>query len=137
LVGAPSWRQPEKCKIPPWNPLLLKAGHFCGKADHGSDDWRNGLPPCSTHHDAFDAHLFAIEPGSFEIVMSNGITPTQIGITKGKLSGLHAAPHRDALSWRYKRTLQKWASQHAPNSAATELVDVGAQCFVQPDHGIS
>ncbi len=34
------------------HPNLIKAAHICGKAHHGSDDWRNGLPFCSTHHDA-------------------------------------------------------------------------------------
>ena len=42
------------------HPSLIKAGHIRGKAHKGSDDWRNGLALCATHHDAFDAHLFAI-----------------------------------------------------------------------------
>src|SRR5262249_52607636 len=42
--------------------LLLHAAHLCGKAAKGSDDWRNGLPLCATHHLAFDANLFAIVP---------------------------------------------------------------------------
>jgi len=29
------------------HPSLMKAAHICGKADKGSDDWRNGLPFCS------------------------------------------------------------------------------------------
>ena len=39
-------------------PALLKAAHICGVAQQGSDDWRNGIPLCATHHDAFDDHLF-------------------------------------------------------------------------------
>src|SRR5262249_12244492 len=29
------------------HPTLIKAAHICGKADKGSDDWRNGLPLCT------------------------------------------------------------------------------------------
>jgi hypothetical protein len=51
--------------------LLLHAAHLCGKAAKGSDDWRNGLPLCATHHLAFDADLFAIEPETFEIMLAS------------------------------------------------------------------
>jgi putative restriction endonuclease len=42
------------------HPQLLKAAHIRGKSERGSDDWRNGIPLCATHHDAFDSHLFGI-----------------------------------------------------------------------------
>lgn len=32
------------------HPLLVTAAHICGKSERGSDDWRNGIPLCSTHH---------------------------------------------------------------------------------------
>jgi len=54
----------------------MKAAHICGKAHNGSDDWRNGLPLCSTHHDAFDTHLFAIHPDSLIIETMPGVPPS-------------------------------------------------------------
>jgi HNH endonuclease len=57
------------------HPQLLKAAHICGKSQKGSDDWRNGIPLCSTHHDAFDHHFFCIEPASGSIMYKPGIKP--------------------------------------------------------------
>jgi putative restriction endonuclease len=42
------------------HPQLLIAAHICGKAEKGSDDWRNGIPLCATHHEAFDSHFFVL-----------------------------------------------------------------------------
>jgi hypothetical protein len=42
------------------HPDLLTAAHICGKSERGSDDWRNGIPLCSTHHNAFDGYLFGV-----------------------------------------------------------------------------
>jgi putative restriction endonuclease len=36
---------------------LIVAAHIRGKSNRGSDDWRNGLPLCATHHAAFDGLL--------------------------------------------------------------------------------
>lgn len=92
---------------------LIKAGHICGKAHNGSDDWRNGLPLCSTHHDAFDAHLFAIHPETLIIYTMPGVSPSSIGITTEVLGVLHRQPHPEALSWRFARTEKFWAAQVA------------------------
>ena len=35
-------------------------------------------PLCSTHHDAYDAHLFAIDPDNLSIVTDPKISPTAI-----------------------------------------------------------
>jgi putative restriction endonuclease len=91
----------------------MKAAHICGKAHHGSDDWRNGLPLCSTHHDAFDAHLFAIHPDSLEIATMPNLSPASIGITTQLLSPLHRQPHPEALSWRFAQTNRVWAQHEA------------------------
>ena len=93
------------------HPSLMKAAHICGKAHNGSDDWRNGLPLCSTHHDAFDAHLFAIHPDSLAIATMPDVSPASIGITTQLLSPLHRQPHPEALSWRFAQTNKVWA-QH-------------------------
>ena len=61
------------------HPSLVKAAHIRGKREKGSDDWRNGLPLCSTHPDAFDAQLFAIHPDTLSIVTGPDIAPNAIG----------------------------------------------------------
>jgi hypothetical protein len=93
------------------HPNLMKAAHICGKAHNGSDDWRNGLPFCATHRDAFDAHLFRIEPETFSIQTMPGVSPSSIGITSKILATLHRQPHPYALSWRFAQTNRHWATQ--------------------------
>jgi HNH endonuclease len=94
------------------HPSLMKAAHICGKAHNGSDDWRNGLPLCSTHHDAFDAHLFAVQPDTLVIETMPSVSPSSIGITVKALSAIHGQPHSDALSWRFVQTNKRWAAQN-------------------------
>jgi putative restriction endonuclease len=91
---------------------LTKAAHICGKEQHGSDDWRNGIPLCSTHHDAFDAHLFAIQPETLAIVTMPGVTPESIGITTDVLAPLRRRPHPDAVKWRFEQTEKIWVDNH-------------------------
>jgi putative restriction endonuclease len=95
------------------HPSLLKAAHLRGKREKGSDDWRNGLPLCSTHHDAYDAHLFAIHPDTLCIVTSPAITPTAIGLGTSVLAAKHKKPHREALAWRFELTQSKWRTKLA------------------------
>jgi putative restriction endonuclease len=90
------------------HPSLMKAAHICGYAHNGSDDWRNGVPLCSTHHDAFDAHLFAIRPETLEIVTMPGVTPDSIGIGTTAFSSLRQRPHLEALNWRFEQTYLIW-----------------------------
>jgi putative restriction endonuclease len=82
--------------------LLLHAAHLCGKAAKGSDDWRNGLPLCATHHLAFDAGLFVIHPDTLEIVLAPGIDAETLGIQGKTLATMRARPHVDALCWRFQ-----------------------------------
>ena len=89
----------------------MKAAHICGKAHNGSDDWRNGLALCSTHHDAFDAHLFAIHPETLAIATMPGVSPQSVGITAKTLTPIHQKPHPEALSWRFAQTTKLWATQ--------------------------
>lgn len=81
------------------HPQLIKAAHICGKAEKGSDDWRNGLPLCSTHHDAFDAHLFSIEPETFKTTCKPGVAPSEIGLSGQAGFLLESRPHLEALTW--------------------------------------
>ena len=48
-------------------PELLDAAHLRPKEYHGSDDPRNGLMLCASHHRALDAGLLAIEPGTVKL----------------------------------------------------------------------
>ena len=90
------------------HPSLIKAAHIRGKREKGSDDWRNGIPLCSTHHDAYDAQLFAIHPDTLSIITAPGVTPTAIGLTANIFAVKHRRPHREALEWRFEVTQSKW-----------------------------
>lgn len=97
------------------HPTLLKAAHIRGKRDRGSDDWRNGLPLCSTHHDAFDAHLFGIDPSNGSIACGPGIVSASIGLRGHLMATIKAAPHRDALEWRWEVTRRAWHVDAEPS----------------------
>jgi putative restriction endonuclease len=75
------------------HPQLLKAAHIRGKADHGSDDWRNGIVLCATHHDAYDSFLFGIEPSTLALKVSPKVSAEEIGIQCGSLRLLKNRPH--------------------------------------------
>jgi hypothetical protein len=89
-------------------PQLLVAAHIRGKEDHGSDDWRNGIPLCGTHHAAFDLHMFGIDPETFGIAIAEGIKPDDIGIECKRLATLHNQPHREALAWKWDQVKKAW-----------------------------
>jgi putative restriction endonuclease len=86
----------------------LKAAHICGVAQYGSDDWRNGIPLCATHYDAFDDHLFCIHPKSKAVECKPGITAVEIGLRETSLKTLKNSPHEDALKWRWVITCKQW-----------------------------
>jgi putative restriction endonuclease len=90
------------------HPTLIKAAHICGKSEYGCDDWRNGLPLCANHHDAFDGFLFGIEPGSMAIRFRTGVDAHHIGMHVSALAPLRGRPHLDALAWRWAATLKTW-----------------------------
>jgi putative restriction endonuclease len=93
------------------HPSLMKAAHICGKAHLGSDDWRNGIPLCSTHHDAFDAHLFSVHPDTLAIQSAPGVSLSSIGVVAAVLAPAHQRPHRDALTWRFEKTKNIWGAK--------------------------
>jgi putative restriction endonuclease len=93
------------------HPSLVKAAHIRGKREKGSDDWRNGLPLCSTHHDVYDAHLFAIQPDTLSVVTGPDISPAAIGLGTRLLAVKNKRPHRDALAWRFSVTESKWSTK--------------------------
>ena len=73
-------------------------------------DWRNGLPLCSTHHDAYDAYLFAIHPDALSIVTDPKISPIAIGLGASVLAVMHKRPHAEALAWRFKQSQSQWGA---------------------------
>lgn len=82
---------------------LIDAAHLCAKSDRGSDDPRNGLPLCATHHRALDAHLYGIDPKTTELVARpSGPTLAALQITAESLKHLDRQPHPEALEhlWR-------------------------------------
>jgi putative restriction endonuclease len=89
---------------------LIKAAHIKGKSVHGSDDWRNGLPLCSTHHDAFDSYLFGIDALTGQVIVGPGLDKASLGLTVDQLSPLRKYPHCDALTWRWAETQKVWKS---------------------------
>jgi putative restriction endonuclease len=83
---------------------LLEAAHIRPKSARGSDDPRNGVVLCATHHRAYDASLFAIEPGSLCIrCRSEGPTADQLRISIMSLRTLESKPHEEAIAWRWNR----------------------------------
>jgi len=90
------------------HPQLLIAAHICGKAAKGSDDWRNGIPLCATHHEAFDNHFFCIEPDTGNIHCMPGLNPNDIGLSLAKIQPMKNFPQADALQWRWETTGKEW-----------------------------
>lgn len=86
---------------------LLDA-HIRPKRDQGSDDPRNGLVLCATHHRAFDAGLFGIKPDTL-VVHALDASPTveELGLTRKDLSHLPRKPHPAALRWASERRYKK------------------------------
>lgn len=83
---------------------LLDAAHLRPYAEGGSNDERNGLVLCATHHRAFDKRLFGIDPATYELAYANGAAgPLELGITRDSLVHLPAPPHAEALVWCWAR----------------------------------
>jgi hypothetical protein len=84
------------------NPELVEAAHLRPKSEAGSDDPRNGLVFCPTHHRAFDLALFAIEPETLRIVIRvSGPDADRLGIIHHSLNHLENKPHIEALRWAW------------------------------------
>ncbi len=102
---------------------VIDAAHLCPVDDEGSDDARNGLPLCATHHRAFDAGLFGLEPGSLRIVTAEGGPSLHdLRITRDDLTHLRALPHPEAVAWRWTHKSPKTG----PAPGANALDDDGA-----------
>lgn len=83
---------------------LLDAAHLRPYGENGSNDARNGVVLCATHHRAFDKRLFGIEPSTRRLVyQGEGLDASDLGITRSSIDHLMAAPHREALEWCWSR----------------------------------
>jgi putative restriction endonuclease len=82
---------------------VLDTPHLVPVASRGTNDPRNGLVMCATHHRAFDAHLFGIEPESLRIrFAANGPDARRLGIAASDLGCMRKKPHPEALIWRWE-----------------------------------
>ena len=87
---------------------LLDAAHICPVEQGGSDDPRNGLVFCLTHHRAFDKGLFRIDPETLRIeVRPPCKSPLELSITRESIAHLRKHPHREALQWAWGRSLKR------------------------------
>jgi putative restriction endonuclease len=83
---------------------LLDAAHLRPKRERGSDDPRNGLVLCASHHRALDAGLFAIEPSSLRTYTNaSGPDADSLRIDHPTLKHLPKRPHAEALQWLWTR----------------------------------
>lgn len=87
---------------------VLETPHVVPVSANGTNDPRNGMVMCATHHRAFDSHLFCIDPDSLAIVYSPlGPTADDLRMTSTGLQHSTAPPHEDALAWRWRHWRRK------------------------------
>jgi hypothetical protein len=91
------------CAVCPINVReMLDAAHLCPYGRGGSDDARNGLVLCKSHHAAFDAGLFAIQPTSLKIILlRQGLSLQSLRIERSSIAHLRVVPDIAALTWTY------------------------------------
>ena len=104
---------------------LLDAAHLRAYREKGSDDPRNGLVLCATHHRAFDKKLFGIDPSTLRFVYRDqGPDASALGATRPSIAHLAAFPHIESLKWCWtkfgSRQLHKSPNRscHAPRVAS-------------------
>ena len=85
---------------------ILDAAHLYPKRLGGSDDPRNGLVLCASHHRAFDRGLFRIRPDNYLLIFKpNGPSKKELKIKFPSIAHLVNKPHSDALKWVYKQLI--------------------------------
>ena len=96
-----------------WNTLVeATAAHIIPKHKNGTDDPRNGLSLCRTHHWAFDEGIFSLSE-NYEILLSPVIPKaeghdfplfTMEGVTLSLPASDLLRPHSDAIRWHRENT---------------------------------
>ena len=91
------------CPIRAWG--VLDAAHLISKDDEGTDDPRNGLPLCATHHRAISErrHLLRINPETLDVIATGVETLESLGVTKSSLSHLPNKPEPFALQYLWDK----------------------------------
>lgn len=106
-------------------PDLIDAAHIIPDSAGGSNDPRNGLPLCATHHRAFDADLIGIDPGTMRWAAApNGqFDLASLGVTQADLEHLLAKPHIEALEWRWRHLVSRWGYGREEDQRALDFDD--------------
>jgi len=85
---------------------LVDAAHIKPNNKNGSNHPQNGIVLCATHHRAFDAGFFAIEPNTFKIhSREKALDLPKLGIKYPSIEHLPNKPHLEALTWLW----EKWS----------------------------
>jgi hypothetical protein len=83
---------------------LLETPHVVPYANQGTNDPRNGMVMCATHHRAFDAGFFAIDPRTASLCYAPAAPRAgELMIETDRLFSSGPRPHFDALNWRWNR----------------------------------
>lgn len=90
----------------------LEAAHIVPRRLKGSDDPRNGLQLCRSHHWAFDAGMIGVDAG-YRLVVPPSVRAISQNKPLADLSGrsillpgvMGLRPHLDALAWHRSETL--------------------------------
>ena len=85
---------------------LIDAAHIIPVADGGSNDPRNGIPLCPTHHRAFDQNAFLVNPHTLELVTPGVDSLDDLRIPVTSIDHLPAKPHVEALAWRWESVMR-------------------------------
>ena len=89
------------------------AAHIIPKHKNGTDDPRNGISLCRTHHWAFDEGIFGLSD-SYEILLSPAVRASNhrrfpLFEMDGQIVNLpnneYLRPHLDAVKWHRENTL--------------------------------
>ena len=83
---------------------LLDSAHLMPKRERGSDEPRNGLVLCASHHRALDTRLFAIEPNPLRVrYAASGPDADSLRIDRSTLEHLSKKPHHEAIEWLWSK----------------------------------
>jgi putative restriction endonuclease len=95
----------------------VEAAHIIPRGDNGTNDPRNGISLCCSHHWAFDRLLWTLSP-DHKIVVPRTIKAipgnTELVSVSGKLLRLpketRLAPALEAIEHHRKRTIAAWGN---------------------------
>jgi hypothetical protein len=82
----------------------LDAVHLISKAEKGSDDARNGLVLCATHHRILDSGLVRIHPDTLNLEPQAPYSLIDLFIRHDSIGHLSEVPDHLALDWCWKNS---------------------------------